>query len=372
MKRIVFFGIKTFPSRGATDRVAENIMLQLKERYKITVYCFRDPSAVKHMPGVRVVQFRRILPGAPGSLIYFFMSALYLMLFDRADLVHIHKTESSIFGPLFRLRFKVIATSHEAQYKSDKWKPYTRWFFHLAERIFVYGSDVPTCISQPLTNYYNSRYGNRVKFIPNAINAVQESDFDFDEAKKFLPATADWDKPFILFSARRIMRIKGAHLMLRALKKIDFKGQIFITGDLHTTNEYLQELRELSEGLNVHFLGLVHPLPALLALIKKSQLFIFPSKTEGMSIQLLEVASVGSPIIASDIPENTQVFSDEEVLYFTSKDSDDLSEKIKFALSHKAEMEQLGIKARNLVYSDYLWPKVAAQYAQVYDSLLKN
>ena len=152
MKRIVFFGIKTIPSRGATDRVAENIILQLKDQYQITVYCFRDPAAAGHIPGVRVKQFIRILPGAPGSFIYFLISAAYLVLFDRADLIHIHKTESSIFAPLFRLRFKVISTSHEAQYKSDKWKPYTRWFFHLAERIFVYGSNIPTCISQPLTD----------------------------------------------------------------------------------------------------------------------------------------------------------------------------------------------------------------------------
>ena len=59
MKRIAFFGVKTFPSRGGTDRVAENIILQLKDKFEITVYCFKDPAAKNHMPGVRVIEFKQ-------------------------------------------------------------------------------------------------------------------------------------------------------------------------------------------------------------------------------------------------------------------------------------------------------------------------
>jgi glycosyltransferase involved in cell wall biosynthesis len=124
--------------------------------------------------------------------------------------------------------------------------------------------------------------------------------------------------------------------------------------------------------LDVHFLGLVSPLNVLMALISKADLFIFPSETEGMSIMLLEVASVGSPIIASDIPENKQVFSSNEVVFFKTKDSADLADKIQYALSHVQEMRKLANNCQEKVYSDYLWLNIASLYKQVYLSLLNK
>lgn len=371
MKRIAFFGVKTFPSRGGTDRVAENIILQLKDKFEITVYCFKDPAAKNHMPGVRVIEFKQWVPGAPGSFIYFFFSALHLVFKNNVDLVHIHKTESTFFAPLLKLRYKIVSTSHEAQYKSDKWNWFARIFFHLVERVYISSSDVCTTISKPLSEYYTKKYGKQVRFIPNGINLVNPETFDVEGAKAFLPEGASLDKPFILFAARRIMSIKGGHTMLEALRKVNYKGQVFITGELHTADEYLTKLNELAKGLNVHFLGFVNPLNVLLGLISRSKLFIFPSETEGMSIMLLEVASVGRPIIASDIPENLQVFSGSEVLYFKSKDAGDLAEKIQFALTHSDAMETMGNNCQRKVYSDYLWLNIACLYEQLYLDLIE-
>ncbi len=372
MKRIAFFGVKTFPSRGGTDRVAENIILQLKDKFEITVYCFKDPAAKNHIPGVRVIEFKQWVPGAPGSFIYFFFSALHLFFKNDVDLVHIHKTESTFFAPLLRLRYKIVSTSHEAQYKSDKWNWFARIFFHLVERVYIKSSDVCTTISKPLSEYYTNKYGKQVRFIPNGINPVKRETFDLEGAKSFVPARASIDKPFVLFAARRIMSIKGGHTMLEALGKINYSGQVFITGELHTADEYLDNLKKLASGLDVHFLGFVNPLNVLLALIDKAELFIFPSETEGMSIMLLEVASVGRPIIASDIPENLQVFSGDEVLYFKTKDSNDLAEKIKFALEHPDAMITLGNNCQKKVYSDYLWLNIACLYERLYNDLIDS
>ena len=54
---------------------------------------------------------------------------------------------------------------------------------------------------------------------------------------------------------------------------------------------------------------------------------------------LLEAASTGTPIICSDIPENTQVFEEHEVLYFKDKDDNDLAKKLQWALKNEEEMK---------------------------------
>lgn len=370
MRKIAFFGIKTFPSRGGTDRVAENIILQLKEKFDITVYCFKDPAAKNHMTGIRVIEFKQWIPGAPGSLIYFFMSAIHLFFSRGIELVHIHKTESALFAPFLGLRFKIISTSHEAQYKSDKWNWFARIFFHFVEWVYIKSSDACTTISRPLSEYYERKHGRKIVFVPNGINVVSPDTFDVAGAKSFLPPEASLDKPFVLFAARRLMGIKGCHTMLEALSKIHYTGQIFITGELHTSDDYMNKIRELSKGLNVFFLGFVNPLSTLLALIQHCDLFIFPSETEGMSIMLLEVASVGKPVIASDIPENKQVFRDDEVLYFKTKDSDDLAQKLEFALGNPENMKKMGLNCQKRVFDDYLWSNIAMLYSQIYDEAL--
>lgn len=368
-KKIVVYGVKTFPSRGGTDRVAENLILQLKDQFDITLYCYKDPQAQIHMNGIRVVEFTPWLKGAPGVFIYFFISAIYLLFESDVHAVHAHKTDCAFFIPLLRLRFKVIATSHEAPYTRDKWNRLAKFYFQLAERIFIKSSNIATCISEPLTKFYESKYHRNVHFIPNGINMIDPKSYDFEGAQKFIPAGASFNDRYILFSARRLMATKGCHTMLEALLKINYQGQIFIAGELDENDEYLKRLRKLAEGLRVYFLGFVNPLPALLALVAKADLFIFPSEIEGMSIMLLEVASVGKPIIASDIPENLQVFSSNEVLYFNSKNTDDLTDKIQFSLSNPEKMKKLGDNCQKRVYADYLWKNIALLYQHLYLTL---
>ncbi len=370
MNRIIVFGVKTFPSQGGTDRVAENLILQLKDRFATTLYCYKDSQAENHIPGVKVIQMNPWIKGSPGAFLYFLRSALHMLFTQKADLVHVHKTDAAFFIPLLRLRFKVVATSHEAPYKRDKWNRFVKLYFHLVERIFIRTSNLCTCISEPLTDYYQKKYGKAVKFIPNGINPVNEASFDVERAKTFLPAGATMEQPYVLFSARRIMGTKGCHTMLEALKKINYPGQIFIAGELTHNNEYLNELKRLGNGLNVHYLGFVNPLTTLLAFVNKAELFIFPSETEGMSIMLLEVASAGTPIIASDIPENTQVFEEGEVMYFQVSNPEDLSRKIEFALANRETMAAFGKRCQQKVFKDYVWHNIANEYADVYQSLM--
>ncbi|TSJ40988.1 glycosyltransferase family 4 protein [Mucilaginibacter corticis] len=364
-RRLVIYGVNFFPPKGGTSRVVENLILQLKDEFDITIYCYRTPRAKTHIAGVKTVEFRQWAKGSPGSLIYFFCSAVHLLLFGKADLVHAHKTDCALFIPLLKLRFKVIATSHEAPYKRDKWNYLQRTYFRLAERVFVSSADVCTCISKPLSDYYETKYKRKVYFIPNGINVTERKDFDEAAARGFLPGPASLDRPYILFSARRLMSTKGCHTMLEALRAINYEGQVFITGELEET-AYLQKLKRLSTGLNVFFLGYVDPLNALLGLVSRAGLFIFPSETEGMSVMLMEVASVGVPIIASDIPENTQVFSPEEVSYFQTGNAADLAGKIKRALDEPARMEIFGAAARKLVITNYLWKDICQKYSEIY------
>jgi glycosyltransferase involved in cell wall biosynthesis len=153
--------------------------------------------------------------------------------------------------------------------------------------------------------------------------------------------------------------------MLQALKKIRYQGQIFIAGEVSHHSGYIRELNKIAEGLNVYFLGFVHPAQTVLALAEKCRLFIFPSETEGMSIMLLEAASAGCPVIASDIPEN-RILNDKDLLFFKNKSVDDLAEKITFALADMEKMEIMGKTAQKNVSENYSWINISNVYKELY------
>ncbi len=366
-KNIAFFGIKYFPSRGGTSRVAENLIQNLVNEHEITIYCYKNKLAKTHIKGVNVVEFPEIRLGNLGVFLYYLLCYCHIRLKGNYDIIHAHKIDSFFFLNGLAKRASVIATAHEAPYKRDKWGRLAKAFFKIGEKRFLNFKGGRTAISKPLCEFYKEKYDVEVLFIPNGINLFEEKSDDSN--KTFWPEKVPVSSPFVLFAARRIMGTKGLHTMLQAYKKIDYKGNIFIAGELDNFPAYIKQIKELSKGMNVHFLGYVSPLSALLELVGKCEYFVFPSETEGMSIMLLEVASIGKPILASDIPENTQVFDDKDVLYFRNKDVADLSEKILWAENNKVEFNHFGAQAKLKVNTKYTWDRISLEYISLYKGI---
>jgi len=366
-KKIAFFGIKYYPSRGGTSRVAENLIRNMVKDHDITIYCYKNKLAHNHIKGVNVIQFHEIKLGSFGVFLYYLICYCHIRFFGKYDVIHAHKLDSFFFINGLSKKTKVVATVHGVPYKDGIWGGVAKSFFLMNERRFLNFTGVKTAISKPLCAFYKEKYGVEVKFVPNGINVLEEH--AESSLKAFWPEAVPKDASFVLFAARRVIGIKGLHTMLKAYHKINYKGNIFVAGDLDFTPSYIKEVKELSVGLNVYFLGYVNSLTALLALVSKSEYFVFPSEIEGMSIMLLEVASTGTPILASDIPENTQVFDEREVLFFKSKNIDNLAQKLVWIENNKTAFNALGKNAKAKVNTQYTWDKISLEYTLLYQSI---
>ncbi len=366
-QQIVFYGIKYFPSKGGTSRVAENLIKNLVNDYKILIYCFKNPKAKNHIKGVETKEFIKLPFKEIGVFFYFLFSALHILLFiDKRSIIHAHKTDCALFIPLLRLKFKVILTSHEAPYHRDKWTKIGKWYFKWMEIIYIRSGALLTSISEPLAEYYRQKYKKDVVFIPNGIDL--ENKIDSQKAAKILKEH-NVSGDFILFAARRIMSTKGCHTMLEALSQINYKLPILIAGDLTHAKQYVKELKDNYKHLDVKYIGYIDNLEVLTGLIKKSSLFIFPSEIEGMSIMLLEVAITGVPLISSDIPENKAVFLENEMLFFMNKNAEDLAQKINWAQNNPDKMQELSVNAQNLIRQKYSWKNIVLEYKVLYESI---
>jgi glycosyltransferase involved in cell wall biosynthesis len=106
------------------------------------------------------------------------------------------------------------------------------------------------------------------------------------------------------------------------------------------------------------------------AYVAGARLFIFPSTLEAMSMMLLEVASLRTPVICSDIVQNTDVFDPDEMLFFRSEDDKDLAAKLDWALDHPEEMKKFAERAWQSLMTKYQAPVIAGQYAALFDRFM--
>lgn len=361
--KVAIIGLKGLPAYGGSARAGENMIFFLKHEFHFVV--FNTDTHTSRSSGiyddVEQVVFRKFFIGSLNTLYYYLRSAFYCLFRGDYDVIHVFHVDAAFIVPLLRLRYRVVSGHRARPQFADKWNPLVSFYFRFMEWLFFkMPADVVTSVNKPVVDLFQGRTRRKILFIPNGIV------FDHDH----LPAIDETD--YVLFAAGRIMPAKGAHVMLEALNKIDYKGRVLIIGNLVHSPEYATRIKNMAKSLNVRFVDIIKDKKLLMAYIKNARVFVFPSFHEGMSNMLLEAASMNVPVICSDIPGNTQVFDSDEVLYFKSGDVSDLAAKIEFVVSGNQKAREIAKKGYDRVLEDYNWVKLAEKYNTIYSWLITN
>jgi glycosyltransferase involved in cell wall biosynthesis len=362
--KIAFIGIKGLPSQAGVDRVVEAIVRQIDQTtFEPVVYC--SSAVVPADTVIPGVQLRRIhaLPGKHlHALTLFLFAALHALFFGDYAVIHLHNVEAAFVLPLLRLRYKVISTSHGAAQTRDKWSAPAKALITLTEYPFIFLSNCITSVSDPLAEVYRQQFQKPVYYIPNGVDVEEVA--DTAAALQILHHHGIQPGNYILFAAGRIMGTKGCHFLLEAFRQIETDLQLVIVGDASFVPDYEQQLHELADD-RVHFIPFIAEKATILGLLQQARLFVFPSTVEAMSMMLLEAASVGVPVVCSDIPENVKVMAD-KTLYFQSANVKDLRQKLQWALQNPTYLAQSAGQAQAWVAEQFSWHAIVRQYEQLY------
>ena len=288
-KKIAVIGLKGLPAFGGASRSFESIIDFLKDKYDITVYSVESHTNKNGIfNGYKQIVFKKHKIKVINTFIYLWKSTFHCLFKGSYDLVHVHHAQSGFIVPFLRIKYRVITTLHGV-YNSEKFDSrFGVWgnlFFRLFEVInFIYSDCLVSVCKHDIT-FINRFTSKKIHYIPNGIYLNQI----------YLDIHSEY-KNYILFAAGKIYKTKGCHLLLKALKEIDYRGKILVIGDLEQVKEYKGYILELAKGLDVDFLGLIYDKSLLMSYIKNAKLFIFPSLHEAMSNMFLEVASMKCPI----------------------------------------------------------------------------
>lgn len=356
---IAVIGLKGLPAFGGAATVGENIIAQLKDKYNFTVYAVASHTNQKgDINGYKQIVFRSFPIKSLNILVYYIKSMLHCTFVGSYDMIHLHHVDGAFILPILRLQYRVLSTSHARPQKHDKFPKPVKWFFAINELIMLLMASKITAVAKPLADFYSTQTSKAITFIPNGISmhlAISSSPISYND--------------YILFAAGRVIPSKGCHFMLEALKQMNYKGKILIIGDIHQVPKYEQTLLSYKNSLDITFLNIIKDKAILLSHVQHAKLFIYPTQYEAMSIMLLEAAYTRTPILCSDIPENTAIFAPSEVTFFHSADIPDLKQKITHALTHPTELQTKTLKAHAKLKNVYNWEKIALEYDKLYTTL---
>ncbi|HCD8149403.1 TPA: glycosyltransferase [Enterobacter hormaechei] len=193
--------------------------------------------------------------------------------------------------------------------------------------------------------------------------------------KKFLRSDFNLQNASLIFTmVGRLWDQKNPLLLVQAAQKYlrsnSVSNDIFIfvgDGDLRSQIEKLAA-KEISAG-RIILLGWRNDIAEILSL---SDVFILPSKWEGMPLAILEAQASGLPCIASDIAGNKSLIKDNiNGILFQNDSVDSLLTKI-ILLSSADERKRISHNAMDIVKKKHCIHSRIKEMESLYESLLNQ
>ncbi|GCC52468.1 glycosyltransferase family 1 protein [Chryseotalea sanaruensis] len=237
--------------------------------------------------------------------------------FEEYDVVHTNGIKPDFIA--FRKRHSIrrhLVTIHNYVFE-DLLHTYNRVVSLIFGRLWISiwkRADKLICINQDMTLYYKPWTKTPIGFIHNGISKLHSESIEpvLDSEKDLIDELRSKGKT-VLGVVCVLTRIKGVDQILNLLGKREDLALVVI-GD----GRELLNLKALSNELNIqdrcHFFGFKNNACAYFSFF---DVFIMPSRSEGFGLTLLEAASFSIPCVCSDIPTFRELFTEDEVTFFT-------------------------------------------------------
>ena len=189
------------------------------------------------------------------------------------------------------------------------------------------------------------------------------------DVKKFIPAEESTGVPIVMLASRMLWD-KGVGEFIEAAKILKQEGveaRFVLVGDSDPENPASIPNAQLSEW---HELGIVEwwgERGNMHEMLTQAHIVCLPSYREGLPKVLLEAASCGKPIIATDVPGCREIVHDgENGVLVPLKDSNSLADAIKELVNNPNKRDRMGENGRRLVEREFSEEIVAFQTSRVY------
>lgn len=361
--KVAFLGLRGLTNTyGGIERHVEHIALNLARKgHKVTVYCMKGYAPKEQIwRGIRIVTVPRIKSKHFEMLLYGLFVVFDVVLYRDYDILHCHSVELSFLlmsVRILRPRCTIFVTSHGPAYRRvDKWNRVARLLLRIAEKGFAIVPHERIVIAKFLQSFYGLAYQKIFHFVPNGVIVDNPSSDWFIKKNKL-------DKERYILYVGRLIPSKGCHILIEAFNRANLPIKLAIAGEGIYNDNYVKSLFSMSNN-EIIFLGNVVG-DSLWQLYRNALFLVFPSAVESLPMVMLEAFAFGLPVIYCDVPENRSI-ANSIGIPFKRGDVFDLVEKIRWAYNHPAKLKRLGVKAQQLVKTQYDWDNVTKKIETLY------
>jgi glycosyltransferase involved in cell wall biosynthesis len=239
----------------------------------------------------------------------------------------------------------------------------TRWIYRT---LVQHAAAISPAVAQRLAD---AGVGARVTVVRSAVDPLALTPIDSREATRAkLGAAAD--RPVLLVSAALVRR-KGVDVLLQALAVLGERGirpLLWIAGD--GAERHALEVQAVEAGLaaQVRFLGRRSDVADLLA---ACDVFVLPSRREGLGVAALEAMAAGRPVVASAVGGLQDVVVDGRTgLLVRPEDAAALAEAIARLMQDEELRRRLGSAGPQRVREGFLAEQMVSSYVELYEKVL--
>jgi len=197
---------------------------------------------------------------------------------------------------------------------------------------------------------------DRIAVLPNAVEAPDE--VPMNEAKR--------EELKVLFVGRFAFN-KGIDLLFDAADKLNDANELtkyrFLLGG---RGPLWEKYTEENRFANVELLGFINDV-RLKQLYEECDVFVLPTRFEGMPTVVLEAMALAKPIIVSDTGATAELVDDNNGWLIPVGDVDALVSALRSAANQKIEdMQAKGTASLMKVHERFTWPKVAEAHLALF------
>lgn len=243
-------------------------------------------------------------------------------------------------------------------------------------KLIIWKVDSATAISQHLGDYLLSiRKKMPVTLIPNGVDLENFShQFSYGELMALEDKLNIKPDDLVIISVSRLVPKNGLDLLIRAVAEIKTKNRtnnykLILIGEGSEEKKLKTLTANLELDNNITFVGSVdhRDLPLYLNI---SDVFVRPSRSEGLGSSFIEAMAAKIPIIGPKVGGIPDFLKDRETGLFCLLTPEDIAFKIHIIFENRELSRIIINNAYQLVKTRYDWNEIAGQVRRLYNKIV--
>ncbi|MBI3601593.1 MAG: glycosyltransferase family 4 protein [Candidatus Omnitrophica bacterium] len=279
---------------------------------------------------------------------------------ENINIIHAQTRVTQVMGYfLARMSHKPLVTTCHGFFKP-------RFF----RRIFSCWGQAVIAISKPVKEHLVRDFGLDPKKVHWIANGIDCSKFVLATEALKQQTRQRWNiqAKFVIGLIARFSDVKGIDVLIKSMPLViqQYPDVLFMVVGQGPEQE---KLFNLAEGLNlkthVRFENIVNQTADILPAF---DLFVMPSRQEGLGLSVMEAQSCGLPVIASGVGGLVDLIEDGKTGYLVSAgDSKALAAKINEVLRNPLQAREVGLAAREYIARNFSLEKMVSATEKIYE-----